>query len=231
MAGDDDIEEVLRRDAAGNLPREVEQAIAFARAEEWSIVAYLVDAELIEEDRLAEIVAGAVGSMVVDLERGELDPASVALLPQAIARRHLMVPVAPDEAGRRLRVAFADPLDSKAVRAVCALTGLEVEPLVATVSDVRSAIARAYGRQGGGEGRTDDLAEGPGALEDEQTQRLDQRNSPPFAGAMGGTSPAHRVGAEASAEQRHEALLLALIDAGVLTRAGYLDALRRLLGR
>jgi hypothetical protein len=36
---------------------------------------------------------------------------------------------------------------------------------------------------------------------------------------------------EATVEQRVEALVLTLIDAGVIARTDYLDALRRLLGR
>jgi hypothetical protein len=45
------------------------------------------------------------------------------------------------------------------------------------------------------------------------------------------TAPLIRMEAQATAEQRVEALLLALIEQGVLTRAEYLDALRRLLVR
>jgi hypothetical protein len=41
----------------------------------------------------------------------------------------------------------------------------------------------------------------------------------------------HRLEHEAPMEQRHEALLLTLIDAGVLTRSDYIAALRRLKGR
>jgi hypothetical protein len=46
-----------------------------------------------------------------------------------------------------------------------------------------------------------------------------------------GTAPMHRLEHEAPMEQRHEALLLTLIDAGVLTRSDYIAALRRLKGR
>lgn len=45
------------------------------------------------------------------------------------------------------------------------------------------------------------------------------------------TAPVIRMEAQATVEQRVEALLLALIERGALTRAEYLDALRRLLSR
>ena len=205
------------------------EAIENARERGWSVAACLVDGELIGEDRLADVAARAVGSMVVDLEQGELDEGCVGLIPEGLARRHLLVPIAPDDEGGRLRIAFADPLDAEAVRAVRDLTGLEVEPLVATVSAVRAAIRKAYGRD-------TRVMERPKELAGEATQRLRQRTD--REATNGGaeasrpaTAPCHRIEDEATLEQRHEALLLALIEAGAITRAAYLDALRRLLGR
>ena len=58
------------------------------------------------------------------------------------------------------------------------------------------------------------------ALAPEHTQRL-----------RASTQPHLRLESEATPEQRHEALLLALIDRGAITRADYVAALQRLLGR
>jgi hypothetical protein len=56
------------------------------------------------------------------------------------------------------------------------------------------------------------------------SERTDELRAP-------ATAPLVRMEARATTEQRMEALLLALIERGVLTRADYLDALRRLLER
>ena len=48
---------------------------------------------------------------------------------------------------------------------------------------------------------------------------------------MASTSTIRRVEDEATPEQRHEALLLALVSAGVLSRSDYQDTLKRLLGK
>jgi hypothetical protein len=45
------------------------------------------------------------------------------------------------------------------------------------------------------------------------------------------TAPSHRIADEASLEQRLEALVLTLVEAGVISRADYAEALRRLLRR
>lgn len=203
-------------------------------------VAALVDDGTVAEDALADALARAVDSVVIDVEAGALDAESVALLPESLARRHLALPVQTDPSGETLRVAFANPLDGEAIAAVREATGLAVQPLVATVSGVRVAIDREYRafdtrviraagraeREGGSPERGSRSSEVPS----ETTQRVE-------TGAAGGepagptTSPLHRIENEATLEQRFEALVLALIDAGAITRADYVEALRRLMGR
>ncbi len=191
-----------------------------------SLVEVLVDRGLVDEHALAEGLARAVGTVVLDLAALGLDAEVAHLVPEEVARRHLAVPIAPDTLTASLRVAFADPLDGEARAALQEVTGLDVAVLVSTVSRVRAALDRQYGRPdrtgvSGMPAPRDDL-------EPETTRRTDV--------ALGAerTATAARVattGAEATPDQRHEALLLALIEAGVLTRADYLAALRRLRGR
>jgi len=189
------------------------------------LVEVLVDQGVVDELALAEVLARAVGTVVLDLSVRGLDAEVAHLVPEELARRHLAVPIAPDILTASLRVAFADPLDAAARAALQEVTGLDVAVLVSTVSRVRATLDRQYGRAertGAGEVATprDDL-------EPETTRRTDA-----VLGAER-TATAARVaaGAETTADQRHEALLLALIDAGVVTRADYLAALRRLRGR
>ncbi len=192
------------------------------------LVEVLVDRGLVGEDVLADALARAVGKTVVDLASGPLDAEVMHLVPEELARRYLAVPVAPDPLTASLRVAFVNPLDKVAIAAVQEVTGLDVDVLVTTVSAVRAMLDRQYGRVE----RTsrfvvsldkDDL---PPDLPPESTRRTD--------GVSGErrftTAPAHRISEDATPEQRHEALLLALIEAGALTRADYVAALRRLLG-
>lgn len=239
--------------------RSVERGSAF--------ILEVVSAGLIEEEVVADLAARALGTVLVAVEHGELDEESVRLVPRRIASRYLVLPVARDERGERLRVAFADPFDAEALEAVRRATGLEIEPLVATVSSIMGAIERAYrgdtkvvhrGELGGREAvvlRSDtalrsDKVRGTAPVEArestatrelpaestkrverafaaESTQRLDRTTE---ADAVA-TAPLHRLEDDASVDQRLEALLLTLVDAGVIVRTDYLDALRRLMGR
>lgn len=207
-------------------PAKIERARTRAAAIEVPVVRVLVEEEGVPEDVLADALARAVGTVVIDIEHGVLDRDSVRLIPGALARKHLLLPVSP--ADEILRVAFADPLDRDAVAAVQEIAGCGIEPLVATVSGVMSAIARFH------EGDTRVIRALRREFPAEITRRVDEppiRPSSPPEGRAPGTAPLHRMESEATIEQRHEALLLALIEKGVITRADYIAALRRLLGR
>lgn len=204
-------------------------------------VARAIERGLLGEEALADLLAREAGSVVIDLDRGTVEREAIWLVPESLARTHLAVPVA-IEANRTISIAFADPLDHAGASAIAEATGRGVRALVGTLSSVRRALDREYGKPGEVSGpptqvlpgtrrrseppRTEEMeresasAEGL-PLAPENTQQLRGR----------GTEPVHRIESEASIEQRHEALLLALIDRGVLTRADYVGALQRILGR
>lgn len=189
----------------------------------------VVRAGLVEEEVVADLAARALGTVLVAVEHGELDDDSVRLVPKRVAIRHLVVPVARE--ADRLRVAFADPFDPEALEAVRRATGLEIDPMVSTLSSIQSAIERAYRGDTKVVHREATLRQAAAAtatreLPTESTQRVDRAMVDAIA-----TMPVHRVEDEATVEQRVEALVLTLIDAGVIARTDYLDALRRLLGR
>lgn len=206
-----------------------------AEREGRALAGVLVDGALVAEDALADAVAKAVGTVVIDVDQGELDTDAVHLVGESTARRYLAIVVSTDPGGTSVRVAFANPLDEEAVRAVREQSGLGVQPLVATVSGVRTAIERAYARRTTQVMR--DAVSRP-ELAPEITRRVEgpprrQSARPPSEGPIApeGTAPLHLLEQEATPEQRHEALVLALIEAGLITRADYANALRRLLGK
>lgn len=186
----------------------------------------VVRAGLVDEEVVADLAARALGTVLVAVEHGELDDESVRLVPKRVAVRHLVIAVARES--DRLRVAFADPFDAEALEAVRRATGLEIDPMVSTLSSIQSAIERAYRGDTKVVHREATLRQVAGTREllPESTQRVDRAVVDTIA-----TMPVHRVEDEATVEQRVEALVLALIDAGVIARTDYLDALRRLLGR
>ncbi len=189
------------------------------------VVAAVVDGGHVTEDVLADMLARAARTIVIDLDLGTLEREALALVPESLARRRLLVPVALEPDARAVRVAFADPMDERALREVAELTGCAVRALVAPVSAIRRAIDREYASSS----PTRVLHATRRELPAEPTRRLAAQ--PLGRDPDPGTHPVHRMEEEATPEQRHEALLLALIERGFLTRADYTDALKRLLGK
>ncbi|UJR79843.1 hypothetical protein [Sandaracinus amylolyticus] len=206
--------------------------VAMLRKRGGSAISAVIDAGLAGDDVVADALAREAGAVVIDLDRGTLEHEAVRLVPEEIARRHLAIVVALEPSGRSVRAAFANPLDERAIADIAAATGRGVRAMVATVSSIRRAIDREYGS-----GSTR-LIEAPAArpedeLAPESTRRVatGRRRATEPPEEIPRTMPVHRLEQEATIEQRHEALLLALIEKGVLTRAEYGDALKRLLGR
>lgn len=204
-------------------------------------VVRVIERGLLGEEALADLLAREAGSVVIDLDRGTVEREAIWLVPESLARAHLAVAVAVD-ANRTLSIAFADPLDHAGASRIAEATGRAVRALVGTLSSVRRALDREYGKPGEVSGpptqvlpgsrrrseppRTEEVerdapASEPSQLAPESTQQLRAR----------GTQPVHLLEQEATPEQRHEALVLALIDRCVLTRADYVAALQRILGR
>jgi hypothetical protein len=185
------------------------------------------DSGLVTDEAIADLVAREANTVVIDLDRGTLESEAVHLLPRELARQLLAVVVAVEPTGRAVRVAFANPLDRSAIDKVARATQRSVRALVATVSAIRRVLDREYG-----DGSSD--LDGDPDMPRESTRKVPPGASmpseiPPEDAPR--TLPVHRPEHEATIEQRHEALLLALIEKGVLTRAEYGDALQRLLAR
>ena len=100
----------------------------------------LTDQGLVTEVELAEALALAYGLKSIDLAAFAIDPAAVARIPFALARRHRVLAVALDDDA--ITVAVADPGDVLALDDVRAASGLPVRAVVAAKDELTKAIER-----------------------------------------------------------------------------------------
>lgn len=100
----------------------------------------LVDEDMVPETDLVRVLARHVGAEFVNLAETTIDPAAAALVPEAIARRHGVIPIAFE--GERLVLAMADPGNVLVIDDIRAITGRPVTVRVATRSDIEDAIRR-----------------------------------------------------------------------------------------
>jgi type IV pilus assembly protein PilB len=100
----------------------------------------LIDLGLIREVDLVAALAQQVGLEFVDLSEYPIDPAAASLIPESVARRYRAMPVAFQDS--KLVVAMSDPANVYALDDIRTITGREVQPVVATASDVEQAIRK-----------------------------------------------------------------------------------------
>jgi type IV pilus assembly protein PilB len=97
----------------------------------------------ISEKQKLKCVGLQMGVPFVDLARIEIEPTASRIIPHAAAVRLLSIPIERTEVAAS--VAMVNPLDLSAIDELSALTGLEIDPLLATDEDVRDAIFRCFG--------------------------------------------------------------------------------------
>jgi hypothetical protein len=111
-----------------------------------SLLAALVKANLVEDEMVARLLSAHLNLNRVDLDKRQIDPRALTMLPGAIAYRLRVIPVGLRRAdsGDVLYVAMSDPSDAQALGAVRQLTGMQVQPLVATELALTRCLARHY---------------------------------------------------------------------------------------
>ncbi len=107
----------------------------------------LIDLGYIKERDLVRALAEQVGLEFADLSETKVDPMLASLLPEALCRRYRALPIG--ERDGKLLVAMSDPANVYALDDIRTLTGRDVQPVVATASDIEQAIQRisAMGEQ------------------------------------------------------------------------------------
>ena len=215
------LEELLVQEGVAVPADELRRVLDEAEESGRHAIVALVEEGVIGEEVLAEVLARACGTVVVDLRRPR-DTEAAARVTKTMALEHFALPISASTGGK-LRVAFANPLDEVARQEIEEAVGTKVQPLVGVLSGLRKAIEETY------RNRTTRVVKGDTEIPNRRKSDIAPEITRQIQAPSTDTSPLHRLEEEATMKQRHEALLLALIDRGALTRADYTEALRRLL--
>ena len=100
----------------------------------------LVDSLTVGEEEIARVLAEQKGYEFVNLIAYPIDRNAASLIPSRLAHKQSVIPIGFEDG--RLLLAMSDPLDVEAVDDVEVRTGQRVTPLVATPSQISSAIEK-----------------------------------------------------------------------------------------
>jgi type IV pilus assembly protein PilB len=102
----------------------------------------LVELGAIDDFDLARVLATRLNLPLADLRQSTPEDDAIALVPEAMARANVAIPVRRTDDG--LQVAMAFPQDTAAVDQMRGSAGVAVVPMIAPPSDIRRAIDKSY---------------------------------------------------------------------------------------
>ena len=105
----------------------------------------LVEKNFTTEEAITRALTRQLGVEMVVLIGMTIPEDVLGLVNGQVLRKHMVMPFSTSAEGTVLRLAMADPMDMVAIDDISMITGMEVEPYIATSHDVMSAIDKAYG--------------------------------------------------------------------------------------
>lgn len=145
---------------------QLEEARRGAALRGMSVVAMLVELGMLADAALAKVKAELLHLEYIELTEAIFDASALALLPEVVARRYSLVPMAFEEDGR-LRIATAEPQNVMALDDVRTITKRSVKTVVASQVDIETAINRLYRLDQAAETLVEEAAAGLDAQEDD----------------------------------------------------------------
>lgn len=127
---------------------QLEKAISLQRQEGGRLGEILVKSGILKEEQIVEALGKQLGVPYFSLGTGMLKPAVdqglEQLIPQEFAIKNSVLPLS--RTLKSLTVAMSDPLDLMLIDNLKKLTSCEINPVIATKSDITKAVEEFYGK-------------------------------------------------------------------------------------
>ncbi len=124
-------------------PDQLAEAMDLRKRQGWRIDRALVKLGHVDEDTLLGVLSEQLAIPLVDLRDVDIDVDTLKALPARLVYRKHLVPVSRNNGS--LTVATSDPFDLYAFDELRLLTGLEIQPALASEDEIDKVIKRHYG--------------------------------------------------------------------------------------
>ena len=102
----------------------------------------LIEQRLISQETLATVLSFQLNVPAIDLKQAQILPAALALIPEAVAREHNVLPISVE--GDTLTVAMDDPDNLHLIDTLAMLTKKRIKPVIPVHGGIREAIDTQY---------------------------------------------------------------------------------------
>ena len=107
----------------------------------------LVRLGYIKEDELLSFLSAQYRVPSIKISKIEINPNVIKLIPSSIIKKYFIIPI--HRVGSKLTLAMSDPSNIIVIDEIKFMTGFNVEPVVASETEIIDAIKRYYGGGGG----------------------------------------------------------------------------------
>src|SRR6187551_2560019 len=146
-------------------PAQLQEALNYQKTQGGKLGYNLVKLGFVKDEEITALLSKQYGVPSINLAQFEIDPGIIKLIPAETAHKYQIVPLS--RSGATLTIAMTDPTNVFAMDDIKFMTGYNVEPVVASETEVDEALQRYYGKAAVAAASAADAAAnaGPSALE------------------------------------------------------------------
>lgn len=123
-------------------PQQLRDALEYQRTSGGRLGSNLVKLGIISDDVITAILSRQYGVPSINLDLFQIDETVVKLISQDVALKYTVLPIS--KVGATLTLAMADPTNVFAMDDIKFMTGLNVEPVIASEASIQMAIGKYY---------------------------------------------------------------------------------------
>ncbi|KNY26715.1 General secretory system II protein E domain protein [Pseudobacteroides cellulosolvens ATCC 35603 = DSM 2933] len=105
----------------------------------------LLNQNFVTQQDIIQVLEFQLGIPHVDLEKYNIDSSACLLISENLAKRYGLIPI--QKTNGVLTVAMSDPLNVFAIDDIKIFSGMDVQPVIATLKDINNAIDKYYSAQ------------------------------------------------------------------------------------
>ena len=127
-------------------PEQLKRALEEQKMKGGRLESNLIRLGYIKEDELLSFLSAQYRVPSVKISKMEVNPNVIKLVPSSLSKKYFILPI--NRVGPKLTLAMADPSNIVVIDEIKFMTGFNVEPVVASETEIIDAIKKYYG--GGG---------------------------------------------------------------------------------
>jgi type IV pilus assembly protein PilB len=123
-------------------PQQLREALDYQRTSGGRLGSNLVKLGIISDDVITAVLSRQYGVPSINIDLFQIDDEVVKLISQEVALKYTVLPIS--KVGATLTLAMADPTNVFAIDDIKFMTGLNIEPVIASEASIQMAIGKYY---------------------------------------------------------------------------------------